>query len=141
MSSTKQPSSIKTTIITVTGALLLSAFTATPAFAKACKDVYIQANNQTGAKIKIVDLDYWDAESEKWRSEPTRNEEIKDGNVWQTTRNLERVNNQDVKIRIEYKKAKWNKLLKKWTWKAKKSKFVSSAKKCTHGVDFVMTIR
>ena len=141
MTTSKQRSSIKATLLTVTGALLLSTLTTTPVFAKACKSVYIEAKNQTGNKIKIVDLDYWDVESEKWRSEPTKNESINNGRVWQTTRNLERVNNQDVKIRIEYKKAKWNKLLKKWTWKAKKSKFVSTTKKCSRGVGFVMTIR
>lgn len=141
MSDNKRRPNIKTTLLTVTGALLLSAFTAAPAFAKTCKDVYVQATNQTGGNIKIIDLDYWDDESEKWRSKPVKNEEIKKGLLWQQTFNLQRVNNQDVKIRIEYRKAKWNKLLKKWKWAAKKSKAISSMKKCSRGSQYIMTIK
>ena len=133
-------SQTKTTVIAIGAAILLSTFATTPAFAKACKKVHLEVKNATGAPIKIVDLDYWDSESEKWRSEPVRNVKINDNRTWQATRNLERVNGQPVKIRVEYKKQKWSKLLKKWVWKAKKSKYYSGSKHCTRNTEFVMAI-
>ncbi len=71
---------------------------------KHCKKVYISAVNQTGAKIKIIDLDYWDPAYSKWRSEPTRNEIIHHGNVWQETRRLEKVNAKATRVRVQYRK-------------------------------------
>ncbi len=108
--------------------------------AKSCRKVHLEVNNRTGKTIKVIDLDYWDTESEKWRSEPVRNEVIKNKRAWQETRNLEHVHNQRVKVRVEYRMAKWNKFLKRTTW-SKKKRYIAPAKKCTKRADFSMTIR
>ncbi len=111
------------------------------AFAKSCRNVYLEVKNNSSNPIKIVDLDYWDSESEIWRSEPVRNEVIKKHRVWQETRNLEHVNNQPVKIRAEYRTGKWSKLLKRWNWSIKKHRLISPAKTCTKGTEYSVTIR
>ena len=131
----------KTTIVALSTVLLLGIFAATPAFAKACKKVHMEVKNKTGEQIKIVDLDYWDSESEKWRSEPVRNVNINNNRTWQATRNLERVNGQPVYLRVEYKEKKWSRLLQKRVWKAKKSKFYSGTKHCTRNTEFLMEIK
>lgn len=95
----------------------------------------------SGNPIKIVDLDYWDSESEKWRSEPVPNEVINHNRSWQENRNLERVNGQSVKVRVEYKTRKWNRLLKRWGWKAGKKRFISGSKTCKRNSEFVMNVR
>ncbi|MEP3599682.1 MAG: hypothetical protein ABJN26_07210, partial [Stappiaceae bacterium] len=51
---------------------MMNVASVTPADASEhCKKVYIQVTNNTGAPIKMVDLDYRDYGSRKWRSEPT----------------------------------------------------------------------
>lgn len=92
----------------------LSTFAATPAFAKACKKVDIQAQNKSGKEVKVIDLDYYDKESGKWRSEPVKNNTIKNGRYWQIERNLERVNGQDVRVRVQYRVRIKNSGLKQW---------------------------
>ncbi|ACB49387.1 hypothetical protein cce_0035 [Crocosphaera subtropica ATCC 51142] len=80
--------------------LLLSS----PALAsRHCKDVYLKVVNNTGNQIKVIDLDYYDPAYQKWRSEPVPNEVIPDGQVWQETRRLEKVNEKNIRIRVEYR--------------------------------------
>lgn len=80
---------------------------ATPAFAgSTCKNVQLEVINETGDKINIVDIDYWDpAKGRKggWRSEPIKNETLADDGNWRETRNLERVNKRKTRIRVEYR--------------------------------------
>lgn len=121
---------------------LLVAFAPGQTLAKSCRNVHLEVRNQTGKSIKMIDLDYWDSESEKWRSEPVRNEVIKNGHTWQENRNLEFVNNQPVKIRVEYRTLKWHKFSKKWKWAMKKSSLtMKNPKTCTKNTDYIISLR
>ena len=127
------------TIFSLAGLMSVAIFTATPAMAgKHCKDVYISAINKTGAKIKIIDLDYYDPAYSKWRSEPTPNEVIASGKIWQETRRLEKVNAKKTKIRVQYRKAK-TKGAGKWSFKVYNA--YSRAKTCGKGSSYEVTIR
>ena len=141
MTTSTTHSHLKTTSLAICALLLMSTFGAAPAFAKACKNIHIEVKNNTSDKVKIVDLDYWDAESEKWRSKPVKNEIINKNRIWQKNVNLGRVNGQDVKIRMEYKKVKWSKFFKKWVSKGRKIKAYSVMKKCTKNSEFIMNLR
>ncbi|MEL7505612.1 MAG: hypothetical protein AAFN18_24450 [Cyanobacteria bacterium J06554_6] len=80
--------------------------TATPSeafFRRSCQDVYLRVQNETGDSIRVIDLDYWDPSSEIWRSEPVSNETIPDGEPWQEERNLEQVDQMNIKVRVEYR--------------------------------------
>ena len=105
------------TLATLVTAVALSA---TPAAAgNSCKKVYLKVLNQTGNKIKIVDLDYWNPSTNRWKSEPTRNKEIPHGQPWTDVRNLEQVNARRTWVRIKFRKAKrggfskWTKIMDK----------------------------
>ena len=95
--------------IMLAGIVGLATLAASPASAAWCKKVYIKATNQTGQTVNITDLDYYDYEDGKWRSEPTVNKRIPNGQVWSDTRTLESVGGEKIKIRIEYKDAYGNK--------------------------------
>ena len=82
---------------------LASASPAEAAFRRSCKDVYLKVQNNTGAEIKVIDLDYWDDASEIWRSEPVSNEVIPDGQPWQEVRNLEKIKRLDSQTRVQYR--------------------------------------
>ncbi len=141
MTSNDKSNNRKSTVIARSTALLLATFAATPAFAKACKNVHLEVKNETSKPIKILDLDYWDSESEKWRSEPVRNETIHKNRTWQENRNLERVNGQPVKVRIKYKKMKWSKFSKKWVKKGKTIRVISPTKQCARNSEFLVRIK
>ena len=141
MLSTHTQSLLKRSTLALGAIIILSTLGAAPAFAKACKNVHIEVKNTSGQEIKIIDLDYWDSESEKWRSEPVSNQVIKNNRTWQIQRNLERVNGQPVKLRVEYRERKWNKLLKKWVWTARKGKKHSTSKQCKRNSEYMISIR
>lgn len=144
MSATHHTSSVKKAVLSIGAIILLSVLGAAPAMAKACKDVHIEATNLTGKSITIVDLDYWDSESEKWRSEPLKNVPLKKNRTWQVNRNLERVNGQSVKVKVKYKykvKHKYNKLFKRWSYKTVRKTFTSGSKTCKRDSEYVMEIR
>jgi len=131
----------KTQLVMACTLCLFATLASNSVFAKSCRNVHVEVRNQTGKSIKMVDLDYWDSESEKWRSEPVRNEVIKNGHTWQENRNLEFVNNQPVKLRVEYKTLKWSKWSKKWKWAMKKSRFtMRNPKTCTKNTDYIVTL-
>ena len=80
--------------------------TATPAEAASrhCKDVTIQVTNNTGEEIKIVDIDYFDPSAiGDWRSEPIGSHRVDNGDTWEKTRRLEKVNRKETQIRVDYK--------------------------------------
>jgi hypothetical protein len=76
-----------------------------------CSDVQIEVENnfidpvsQQPVRIKVVDLDYWDAEDIDWREEWTDNKRINagDSDVW--NKNLEYVGGEGgVVVRIHYR--------------------------------------
>lgn len=74
-----------------------------------CENVKITITNQFSKNndhknIKIVDLDYWDAEDGKWREEVTGNETVGYGDATSYTKNLEYVGGETgVKVRIHFK--------------------------------------
>lgn len=85
-----------------------SAITQSPAsalaFGESCKRVFVQVENVSGLKIKIIDLDYFDyGGNGKWRSEPTPNEVVNSGLTWSATRTLGWVGAERTKIRIKYR--------------------------------------
>jgi len=106
-----------------------TALAASPASAASCKSVYVKAANQTGQTVTITDLDYYDYEDAKWRSEPTVNKQIPNGQVWADTRTLGSVGGERIKIRIEYKDAYGN-----------KKKAYSTAKTCRDKSTFTVAM-
>ena len=143
MSSINTTSNVKKAALSIGAIILLSALGASPVMAKACKNVHIEVKNTTGKSLTIVDLDYWDSESEKWRSEPVKNTRISKNRTWQINRNLERVNGQSVKVRVKYKYKykKWNKLFKRWNSKTARASYISGSKTCKRNSEYVMRIR
>jgi hypothetical protein len=102
-----------------------------------CKAVDVTVTNNTGSKIKIIDLDYFDYERNKWRSEPTPNKVVSAGQNWRKTRKLEKVAADETKIRIKYRLRK-TAGLKKWG----QTRFGYSAKSvCEDGSDFQVDLR
>jgi hypothetical protein len=80
--------------------------TAAPAeaiFRRSCQDVYLLVENKTGEDILVIDVDYWDPSSEIWRSEPVSNAVIPHDLSWQRERNLEKVDQMNTRIRVEYR--------------------------------------
>lgn len=120
-------------VLAIAAALAFTALTANPAFAKNCRKVYLQVSNATGAPIKIRDLDYYDTESEKWRSIAVKNEVIGANAVWQETRTLAHVNNQKVKLKVKYSTKG------KHFWKMHKP-YVSGSQMCSKGAAYRVTI-
>jgi|GEM_PF-2787758 len=144
MSSLNTTSNVKKAALSLGAIILLSTLGAAPAMAKACKDVHIEAKNLTNKHIPITDLDYWDSESGKWRSEPVPNTPLSNNRTWQINRNLERVNGQPVKVKVKYKyraKKKYSKLLKRWTYKTVRKTHTSTSKLCERDSEFVMQLR
>lgn len=96
-----------------------------------CKDVEVTATNISDREAKILDLDYYDFQRNKWRSKLTMNSVLKDKGAWVKTRQLKAVRLDETKIRIKYRMR--NKGSKKWG----KNKFVESDKMiCEDGSKF-----
>lgn len=125
-------------ILTAMSPLFLTISSAS-AFRPSCKDVYLKVQNNTGNPIKVIDLDYWDQNSEKWRSELVPNEIIPNGQPWQATRNLERINNLTTKVRVDYRTRTKN-IFGKESWSFKVSKAESKSETCKKGQIFQITL-
>lgn len=108
---------------------------ANPAMAgNACKDVQLEFQNNRSTPIKIIDVDYWDPSKGRnggWRSEPIRNAEIAPGDPWRDTRNLERVNHRQTKVRFEYRIKNED---DRWSWR--KYSRITELKLCTTRENF-----
>jgi hypothetical protein len=93
------------------GLALVAAFAGPAAADSKCSSVDIQVTNDyrdpvTNAKvdIKVVDLQYWDKEDNKWRSELTDDKRINTGQTAVWNKNLEYVGGETgVKIKIFFK--------------------------------------
>lgn len=78
--------------------------TTTPADASEhCKGVHITVDNPAGSTIKVVDIDYWDESSQRWRSKAIKNRTIRPGQSWSWTKRLNGVAAESTAVRIEYK--------------------------------------
>ena len=126
-------------MIAVAGAGALSAGTSTSAEAAfdICKKAKIKIVNQTGAPIKLFDIDYWDYGSNRKRSENISNRVLANGKSYTIQRNLEGVNNAMTHMIVQFHKlksnGKWN---YKYYWNAKGAKTM-----CTRGKTFKVVIR
>lgn len=120
---------IAKSFLAIAAIMLLTAMTPTQAYAKNCRKVYLQVTNTTNGPIKIRDLDYYDTESEKWRSIRVKNEVIGSNAVWQETRTLAHVNNQNVKLKIKYSTKG------KHFWKLHKP-YISGSQRCNKGASY-----
>jgi hypothetical protein len=103
---------MKTAFKVSLAALAVAAGFATAAAADSkCSNVNIQVTNKykdpvTHAKvdIKVVDLEYWDKEDNKWRDEVTDNKRIDFGQTKTWNKNLEYVGGESgVKIKLYFK--------------------------------------
>jgi len=68
-----------------------------------CPNVKIEATNNTGSEIKVIDVYFHDYTKGKWRSEPTKNARIANGKTYRKTVHLEKVDGENTQIRIEYR--------------------------------------
>ena len=102
-----------------------------------CRKVDVRVTNNTGSKIKIVDLDYYDSQKQKWRSEPTPNAVIANGRVWRKTRSLERIFLEQTKVKIKYRKPKTTGSGKWWGSVSKES----GEQVCNVGSQFNVVLR
>ncbi len=129
---------VAASIAVLSTALPILAGTVTPAEAflrRSCKDVYVTVQNDTGKPIKVIDLDYWDPSSDKYRSEFIPNERIPNGQPWQETRNLEQIDQMKTHIRVEYRKP-----LSNGKWSKKYTKKSSSAV-CQKNGSYTITLK
>ncbi|MFZ7092303.1 hypothetical protein [Primorskyibacter sp. 2E233] len=105
---------ITKTLLT-TAILAMAATVATPSFARGtCKDAYVVATNDTGHKVKVVDMHYQISGYGK-KSEPIRNQDIPAGQVFSITRNLERANERNTQVIVVYRVRTDNAHFNKWS--------------------------
>ena len=106
-----------------------------PSYARGtCKDVYVQAVNNTGKRIKVIDMDYV-IDGYGTKSEPVRNEEIPAGKPWAKTRNLEQASGRITTIIVKYRVSKSG--FTKWT---SVKKAYSTGSVCNSGGSYSLTL-
>lgn len=121
-------------------ALTGAAIAASPALAgNTCKNVFLEFTNNSGQTVNIVDVDYWDpARGSRggWRSEPVRNETLRNGAAWRETRNLEKVNQRQTRVRFEYRIRG-----KLGGWSVKKYHYTTGTQVCSERASFRASLR
>jgi len=83
-----------------------------------CSRVKIEATNNTGRRVKVIDVDYHDYSEGKWHSEPTKNTEISNGGTYRKTANLETVGGKKTQIRVKYRVKEgngWSGVIRAWS--------------------------
>lgn len=132
--------STKLALIATVAAFLLGG---SPTFAqesnrgRTCRNVYVKVNNTTGEPINVIGLQYSNINARTslgdWKVELTPNQEIPNGQPYQTTRNLEGVNNLPTQIKIRYRTLSriTNNGRKVWSFKVYEA--ISSEQICTRG--------
>ena len=107
----------------------------TPAEAgNTCKRVYMRVDNGTSKRIKVIDIDYYNPASGRYKSEPTRNREVPAGQTRSDTRNLEQVNARRTWIKVKYRIKKPN-----GRWSKVRSK-TSTAGTCRRGSTYKVVL-
>lgn len=99
-----------------------------------CKDVRIEATNNTGKKIKVIDVDYHDYAKNLWRSKPTKNTKVPDGSIYRRTASLHQVGNAKTQIRIKYRVKDglgWSDVRRAW----------SKSSVCTEGKTYTVSLK
>ena len=102
-----------------------------------CKRVYIEAINKTGKTIKVIDIDYYDYGAKRWRTEMVKNRILRSGESWSWRKNLEGVNAEETRVRIEYRTKKRGRKVFVWS-KVKRTR--SAKKTCARGSSFAITL-
>lgn len=100
-----------------------------------CRNVTMKVTNASGKEIKITDIDYYDPDAiGDWRSEPIGSHKVDDGETWEKTRRLEKVNEQNTRIRVDYKlrdnDGDWG-----WTRRVE-----STSEVCSHDSTYTVTV-
>ena len=84
-----------------------------------CKDVHIEAHNETGKQVKVIDMYYktYDARGRvvETGNEVIKNSEVPKGKSYTTTRNLEDANGLSTRVWIEYRVRKKHSGWDQWT--------------------------
>lgn len=110
---------------------------ATPTLARGlCRDVYIEALNNTGKTIKIIDVDYM-ISGYGMKSEPVKNTDRKNGQYFTLERNLEEANERNTQVIVKYRERTKNKHFNKWSG-VKKAK--SAYQECKKNKSYRITI-
>ncbi len=110
---------------------------ATPTLARGlCKDFYIEAVNNTGKTIKIIDVDYM-ISGYGMKSEPVRNTDRRAGQIFTMERTLEEANERNTQVIIKYRERTNNKHFNKWTG-VKKAK--SNYQECKRNKSYRISI-
>lgn len=68
-----------------------------------CKSVDIRISNQTGYTAKVTKVEYYDYDTNQWRSEALTQQILQDNVLWTWNRNLEHIDNDLTKLRVSYK--------------------------------------
>ncbi len=102
-----------------------------------CKSVYVQALNQTGKEIKVIDMHYHITGYGK-KSEPVKNSDIPSGRAFTYERNLEKADGRETQIELLYRVRKSNKGFDQWTGI---KRIRSAAKTCSDRAVYEMKIK
>lgn len=79
-----------------------------------CKSVYVEAPNQTGKEIKVIDMNYYITGYGK-KSEPVKNSDIPAGRAFTYERNLEKADGRETQIELLYRVRKSHNGFDQWT--------------------------
>ena len=123
------------TVVAIGGAMAGMSPNQAEAALDICKDVQIRVINNTGAPVKVFDLDYIDTRIDRKRSENITNRVIPAGGSYFWKRNLEGVKNTVVKLRTQHKE-----LNSKGRWKVRWVNTLSKPQRCTRGASFTINL-
>ncbi len=68
-----------------------------------CDNFNIKINNQTGYAVNVSKVEYFDFDSNAWRTEAVIDQLLQESAQWTWTRNLQHVGDKNTKLRITYK--------------------------------------
>jgi len=112
--------------------------TRTRIFRVACRDVKVEATNETGKQVKVIDIDYHDYTKGKWRSKIIPNKKLASGKVYKKTfKKLSKVGGEQTQIRVEYRTLIKDGFFKKWS---EVKRDWSSKGYCDKGATFAVTL-
>ena len=123
-------------LVAVLGGIVLA--NAPTTFAGVCQNVEIHVHDDVSGEIKVVDMDYYDVNSDRWREENfVGNEVVPQGGDYQFERDLEYVEDEWIRVRVWFK----------WRssdinpWSSVESSWLSFAQYCQEGEHFDLHIK